>query len=536
MPGYDHTQKVLDASVIVKPDKRKTEHNANDFRHTLLKRFKNLEDFFRRRKDANDHCSGTVLGKPRRNIFNDYRKGKHLGQGAFGQVFVVEDVKTGKTYACKKQSISRIKSEGQEQMICREIEIMARLNGDEATIGLIDVYEDKSHIFLVMDLCGNGDLLKNIVKVLKEKGSFTEQDAAKLTRKMLKAVQYCHSKGVLHRDIKPENFLWSSDEKMKLADFGLSSFFEAGTKIISGSCGTPPYMGPELWLNKSYDEKVDVFALGVTICIMLTGDFPFMSNNMSELKKKILDNEFDLNIYPWSILSDGARTFVFKMLATDPDERFSIEEALQNPWVVEGGCAQDENLRDRVKDKITTLINNDSLLAAMARQISKNLSAEQTQDLFHRFSVFDRDGDGKITLEELYSVLGHHVTMSSSATLFDIGDVGGKGYIDFNDFIYLVTRFRTAAVEDYVQLCFNRLDTDQDGKISRDELRTMLENNGDLNQKDIDTLFTTIDVNNDGFITYEEFQYYWNTKISKQKTRFKLLTSDNSKDILSYGS
>ena len=86
------------------------------------------------------------------------------------QVFVVNDVETNKKYACKKMSCRSITEGGYQEMVIREIEIMKSLKSHSSVSQIVDVFEDKSHIFIVMDLCDNGDLLKNIVKVLKQKG------------------------------------------------------------------------------------------------------------------------------------------------------------------------------------------------------------------------------------------------------------------------------------------------------------------------------------------------------------------------------
>ena len=109
-----------------------------------------------------------------------------------------------------------------------------------------------------------------------------------------------------------------------------------------------------------------------------------------------------------------------------------------------------------------------------------------------------------------------------------VGDSNGKGYIDFNDFIMLVMKFRTAAIESNVQECFNRLDANNDGKIDRKEIEDMLNKKHNLDKKETDDLFESIDLNNDGLITYEEFECYWNKKISKQTVRFKYLASAGS--------
>ena len=94
-------------------------------------------------------------------------------------------------------------------------------------VGLHDVYESATHIFLVQELCEGGSLSE----VFKKPGPLNEERAASLFRGIVKALLHCHQMGVLHRDIKPENFLLSDagpEAIVKLADFGLSVFFHRG--------------------------------------------------------------------------------------------------------------------------------------------------------------------------------------------------------------------------------------------------------------------------------------------------------------------
>ena len=93
---------------------------------------------------------------------------------------------------------------------------------------------------------------------------------------------------------------------------------------------------------------------------MLTGTFPYMASTTEELKEMVLNQNFAINTYPYSLLSNGARSFLLKLLCKNPIERYSVEEALKDEWVIEGGIAYDENLRTRVKNRVRRLYSSSS--------------------------------------------------------------------------------------------------------------------------------------------------------------------------------
>jgi calcium-dependent protein kinase len=109
----------------------------------------------------------------------------------------------------------------------REVAVMHHLKGHPNVVALKDVFEDNTHICMVMELCTGGELFDTILK----RGEFTEYDAASIMRPILSVVEHCHNMGVMHRDIKPENFLLANKTPgapIKLTDFGVSCFFKVG--------------------------------------------------------------------------------------------------------------------------------------------------------------------------------------------------------------------------------------------------------------------------------------------------------------------
>lgn len=226
-----------------------------------------------------------------------------LGTGAFSEVRLCEHRETGQAYAVK--IIDKKALKGKEDSLENEIRVLrrfsARRNENEADktwfthpniVQLFETYEDKSKVYLIMELVTGGELFDRIV----EKGSYTEKDASNLIRQVLEAVDYMHEQGVVHRDLKPENLLYyssSEDSKIMISDFGLSKMEDSG--FMATACGTPGYVAPEVLAQKPYGKAVDVWSIGVISYILLCGYPPFYDENDANLFAQILKGEFEFD-------------------------------------------------------------------------------------------------------------------------------------------------------------------------------------------------------------------------------------------------
>lgn len=146
----------------------------------------------------------------------------------------------------------------------------------------------------------------------------------------------------MHRDLKPENILLSmpdDDEAVvKVADFGLAKVF-AGTSLKT-KCGTWGYSAPEMISGSGsafgYDDKVDSWSLGSILYILLCGYHPFDPEGESsdnEMIASIKACNFTFDDDGWATISDGAKDLVRHLLVLDPDDRFSMEQVLEHPWI-----------------------------------------------------------------------------------------------------------------------------------------------------------------------------------------------------------
>jgi len=214
-------------------------------------------------------------------------------------------------------------------------------------VKLLEAYESKSSVYLVMELVTGGELFDRIV----EKGSYTEKDAADLIKQVLSAVAYMHSSGVVHRDLKPENLLYHSpdeDSKIMISDFGLSKMEDSG--IMATACGTPGYVAPEVLAQKPYGKEVDVWSIGVISYILLCGYPPFYDENDANLFAQILKGEFEFDSPYWDDISQEAKEFIRSLMCVDVDKRLSCEDAIAHSWI--SGAKGDRNIHASVSEQL----------------------------------------------------------------------------------------------------------------------------------------------------------------------------------------
>lgn len=286
-----------------------------------------------------------------------------LGTGAFSQVRLAESKEhPGELYAIKVIDKKALK--GKEDSLENEIKVLRRLDHPNV-VKLLEAYESKSYVYLVMELVTGGELFDRIV----EKGSYTEKDAADLIKQVLSAVGYMHSSGVVHRDLKPENLLYhSADEnsKIMISDFGLSKMEDSG--IMATACGTPGYVAPEVLAQKPYGKEVDVWSIGVISYILLCGYPPFYDENDANLFAQILKGEFEFDSPYWDDISAEAKEFIRKLMCVNVDNRLTCDTALQHAWIT--GAKGDRNIH-----------------ASVSEQLKKNFAKSRWKQAYHAIAV-----------------------------------------------------------------------------------------------------------------------------------------------------
>jgi len=283
--------------------------------------------------------------KPRTPTVEDkYDLKDVLGTGAFSQVRLAESKEDGHMHAIK--IIDKKALRGKEDSLENEIRVLKRLD-HKNVVKLLEAYESRTCVYLVMELVTGGELFDRIV----EKGSYSEKDAADLIKQVLSAVAYMHEEGVVHRDLKPENLLYYSpdaDSKIMISDFGLSKMEESG--VMATACGTPGYVAPEVLAQKPYGKAVDVWSIGVISYILLCGYPPFYDENDANLFAQILKGEFEFDSPYWDDISEEAKDFIRSLMCVNVENRLTCQNALEHCWIT--GKQSERNIHATVSEQL----------------------------------------------------------------------------------------------------------------------------------------------------------------------------------------
>ncbi|KAJ7326066.1 Calcium/calmodulin-dependent protein kinase type 1 [Desmophyllum pertusum] len=245
-----------------------------------------------------------------------------LGTGAFSEVVMAVEKASRKLYAVK--CINKRNLSGKEEAVENEIAILKKVNHPNI-IRLWEIFDNKTHLYLVMDLVQGGELFDRIV----EKGSYTEKDASDLIKQILEAVDYLHGQGIVHRDLKTEE-----DDSM-----------------MATACGTPGYVAPEVLKQKPYGKAVDCWAIGVICYILLCGYPPFYDDSDANLFAQIMRGEYEFDSPYWDDISESAKNFITCLLQIDPKRRYTCKQAMGHPWI-SGGMALERDIHASVSEQI----------------------------------------------------------------------------------------------------------------------------------------------------------------------------------------
>lgn len=262
---------------------------------------------------------------------DDFEIGRPLGRGKFGNVYLAREKMTKFIVALKVLFKSQLQKNKVEHQLRREIEIQSHLRHPNI-LRLYGYFYDDTRVYLILEFAPRGELYK----LLQKNKRFDDKVAASYIAQLCNALKYCHSKKVIHRDIKPENLLLGLAGDLKIADFGWS--VHAPSSRRETMCGTLDYLPPEMIDQKVYDEKVDLWCLGVLCYEFLVGKPPFESESMNDTYSRI--SRVDLH-FP-SYVSPDARDVITKLLKRNPSERLSLDGVLQHPWIKKHVAASSE--------------------------------------------------------------------------------------------------------------------------------------------------------------------------------------------------
>ena len=396
--------------------------------------------------------SNLIVGQSKSDPGIDYKKKNFLGEGAFASVYLVQNRITESIRAMKIINKSATCTEEEEQEIINEINILRAMDHPNI-LKIFEFYSNKESYSIITEYCSGGELFNEI----SENGPFDERYSAYVMYQIFSAINYCHNMNIIHRDLKPENILIVDRNKngyprVKICDFGTSLMVEKGG-VQKKLVGSSYYIAPEV-LKKHYNQKCDIWSCGVILYILLSGKPPFEGEDDNEIMANVTIGQYDLNCAPFNRISKSAKDLIKKLLVMDINKRINAHDALNHPWFKEKKAKE---LYNQIKDQ------------NIIKKLLDNLKKYKRESIIQETAL-----------------------------------------------AYLVHNF--PQMNDVVNACklFSQIDVNGDGKVTQKELLKGLKTKikSEALEKDVASIYKNLDMDNNGFIEYEEFV---RAAVSKEK-------------------
>ena len=491
---------------------------------------------------------GTIIRKNNKKIDDKYIISKIIGEGGYGSVIKVIHKSTGQVRAMKIISKDNLRPGYTELEIFREINILKKLEHPNI-MKLFEFYSDDDSFYLINEFCSEGDLSEKLAKV----GRFNEKIVKLLMFQIFSAVLYLHSNNVIHGDLKLENVMvdninYEEDKKkidnnrlsfnkrlsfvssykidiqnlqnvineeeinknkyehiknfeIKLIDFGAAKIFTKYKKQFDDTVGTLVYCSPEV-LKNNYDSKCDIWACGVIMYILLSGEIPFAGDTEEEIMKSIInkqpsfDSSFFLNV------SDNAKDLIKKCLNKNKNQRINAKEALNHLFFnndIDPYNLFNEDLTiimhkvlNRLKNFSTSSKFHQAILVFIAYNFAEK---KQTQELKRVFFAINKDMDGKIKLKELYKAFQTNkmkmIKDEVSKIIKEI-DFNKSGYIEYEEFIRAALRKEDLFTDINLKEAFDLFDINKKGYFTSNEMKEVLGMNSNVDQDVVDKILIDV--------------------------------------------
>ena len=269
-----------------------------------------------------------IINNNNNNKMNDFQIINKLGEGAYSTVFKVKRNIDKKIYALKKVKILNL-SEKEKENALNEVRILASVKSN-FVVSYKEAFFDETDntLCIVMEFADRGDLYQKIVQHKKSAIFFEESDIWRIFIQLVKGLKSLHDLKILHRDMKSANVFLFSNGSAKLGDLNVSKVAKRGLGYTQ--TGTPYYASPEVWKDKPYDNKSDVWSLGCVLYEMITLRPPFRAQNMEGLFNKVCKGQFSR--IPERFSDDLFHVVQF-LLQVNPNSRPSCEQILNHPIV-----------------------------------------------------------------------------------------------------------------------------------------------------------------------------------------------------------
>ena len=491
------------------------------------------------------------------NPFDIYEELEELGEGAYGVVKKVCLKDNPETVRAMKIISKEYIVEGQSQKLIDEIQILKKLEHPNI-MKIYEYYDDSKNIYIVSELCDQGDLLGKMRKL----GSMSEVVVKFLMDQILNALSYLHDNRIFHGDIKLENVMLYKAKKegrrftklnselnssaqlrndieniykdknkklrssvifvedmtnyeVKLIDFGCSRFLTRKKhNKLSGIVGTSLYCSPEV-VDDSYDERSDEWSCGILMYILICGEAPFPGETEEEIFAKVKTCDVNFSHKKFKKVSNNCIDLIKKLLTKNKKHRITAAEALKHPFFVENFnpmTALTENKDLNILKRFITLKKFPSKLHEVVNAYCcfNFISKEEEKQLRELFRFMDHGNKNKLTMQDFKKGFKEANIMVSSFELkniMNILDSDGSNFIEYQEFLRATCDKKLLFRDENLKAVFSVIDNTKKGYATQKDIqRFVLGNNKkSINRSTIKGCTAQIGMKKNTQLTFEQF-------------------------------
>ena len=330
---------------------------------------------------------------------NDFEIIKQLGKGAFSTVSLVKRKQDNKIYALKCVQISKL-STHERQNSLNEVRLLASINHKNIIAYKESFYNEKDQTLnVILEYADDGDLQTKIISKKNSENVFEEKTIWSIFIQMVKGLNELHSKKIIHRDLKSANIFLMKNGVCKLGDLNVSKVVE--NELLRTQTGTPFFASPEIWEDKPYSFKSDIWSIGCILYQMAALKMPFEGKNI----KEVYYNLKNVNIPPLpENYTEELMIMIKKLLKLKPEQRPSTQEILDDEIIKNKMKMMFENDNDLIDismdinnfKKIKNKNVNNGLIKSIKINDDKNLNyilPKKKYDESDDYNFFDKDNN-----------------------------------------------------------------------------------------------------------------------------------------------
>lgn len=264
-------------------------------------------------------------------------------------------------------------------------------------------------------------------------------------------------------------------------------------------------------LNKNYDERCDVWSVGVILYILLSGKPPFDGDDDHEITEQVKIGNYNMSGGIWEVLSTDAKRLIRGMLTYNYKNRISAKEALNDPWFKNASTKQvdvdlmQESLKNLAKFSATQKLQQ----ATMSMMVQNMVTKEEVARLQQVFVQLDTNKDGKLQYEEVlagYEQFYGDMAKDEVDRIFSLVDVDNSGEIDFSEFVTATVDKGKLLQEEKLRAAFGYYDSDGSGSISTDEIKEVLGVGKQISEEVWLQVLNEVDQDGNGEVDFDEFR------------------------------